>query len=1184
MDLHGATLLEAVPAAIALLDQDGKIVFLNARWERCTANCGLSSCIVGENFLEFLEGTAHSTNAAVTAIRQLLLGVGDEFSWDWDYDFGTSIGVRWFRISVSRSSELGGGAVVMYREVTDERRQAAEGERLVLELGERVKELHALHQVADLLRSDQLEPSEILERLVGIIPGAMQFPELMAARATYGEITRSSDSIVPIAELQASFTTRDGIQGEVRVAFRETPVGGPDAIFLREERSLISSLAEMLRSYFDRRASSRTLLSENQRHERQNAALVALTGSDRWSLQDEKAALSEVTETIAATLGVERVSVWRYNADRTAIVCNDLFETSPARHSAGQELQEHAYPSYFRALRENPVIAAHDAQQDPRTSEFREGYLDALGISSMLDAPILIRGKLAGVICIENVGSCRTWTPGEQSFAVSIGHVVSLFLAQRSLAHSEARLGSLFRGSPAAISINSASDGRYIEVNDLYCELVGYSREELQGKTSLELGIWSDPARRQAIVLRLLAEGSVRDIEASITQKNGGVRDVRINLELIDLPGETAPVFIALYDDTTDRRKADEALRLSDERFTLLSKATNDAIWDLNLITGALWWNEGCEKLLGFRPDELRDLEAWSRYIHPEDSERVQRHLNDVITAGSALFSTEYRFQCATGDYAHVLDRGYIIRDAAGTPIRMIGAIVDLTQRIKTAQQIAGQAALIDQARDAILVRDLNFQVSFWNKAAERIYGWSKAEAVGRQLDELLKPDCDRLRDAEQSLRDAGEWLGELDYVTKTGSKVTVDCRWTLLRDESGQPSSYLQIETDITERKLIEQQFLRAQRMESIGTLAGGIAHDLNNVLGPILMALDLLKGTATDPVSLDLISVVEGSANRGADMVRQVLSFARGIEGQRVEVQVRHIIRDVQKIADDTFLKHVEVRSCVPLDLWTILGDPTQIHQVLLNLAVNARDAMPNGGTLTFTAENLEMDEHYAGLILDAKPGPYVEIQVEDTGTGIPREIIEKIFDPFFTTKEIGKGTGLGLSTTLAIVKSHEGFVRVSSDPGRGTKFKLFLPAQKGAASLRNVDPDADMARGTGQLILVVDDEEVVRTITSRTLSAFGYKVILAADGTEALAVYAREGEKIAAVLTDMMMPIMDGIATIQVLRKMNPRLPIIAASGLASKEQISHAANLGVKHFLPKPYTTKALLKALQAVLSE
>jgi two-component system, cell cycle sensor histidine kinase and response regulator CckA len=369
---------------------------------------------------------------------------------------------------------------------------------------------------------------------------------------------------------------------------------------------------------------------------------------------------------------------------------------------------------------------------------------------------------------------------------------------------------------------------------------------------------------------------------------------------------------------------------------------------------------------------------------------------------------------------------------------------------------------------------------------------------------------------------------------------------------------------------------------MESIGTLAGGIAHDLNNVLAPVIMATDLLKITETDAGRLSLIGTIAASARRGADMVGQVLSFARGVEGRRIEIQPRHLIQDIEKITQETFPKNIRIETSADSRLWAVTGDPTQLHQVLLNLCVNARDAMPEGGALTLTAGNVVLDEHYAAMNIDAKTGPYVLLQVEDTGTGIPAELIDKIFDPFFTTKAVGKGTGLGLSTTLAIVKSHGGFIRVYSEKNSGAQFRIYLPAIRTEAATPPSIAASELPRGRGETVLVVDDEVAIRNINRQILETFGYRVILASDGAEAVSLYADNHADVAAVVIDMMMPVMDGPTAIRSLMTINPAVRVIAASGISANANSAKAAGVAVKQFLPKPYTTEILLKTLRTVI--
>ena len=349
--------------------------------------------------------------------------------------------------------------------------------------------------------------------------------------------------------------------------------------------------------------------------------------------------------------------------------------------------------------------------------------------------------------------------------------------------------------------------------------------------------------------------------------------------------------------------------------------------------------------------------------------------------------------------------------------------------------------------------------------------------------------------------------------------------------------------------------------------------------------MSIEILKNLSEDPQAKNILDMLETGATRGADIVRQVLSFARGMEGQRVEVQPKHLLNDLENIIKDTFPKDVRLRFSVPPGIWTIMGDPTQVHQILLNLCVNARDAMPNGGSLSVAVENCVMDEQYSAMNILAKPGRYVMISVTDTGTGIPAPLLDKIFEPFFTTKDLNKGTGLGLSTVMAIVKSHGGFVNVYSEPGHGSTFKVYLPAVESSATASEQHSDElTLPRGNGETVLVVEDEASILTITGQTLQAFGYRVLSASDGADAVAVYAQHREEIAVVLTDMMMPIMDGASTISALTRINPGVKIIAASGLNENGGVAKASGAGIKHFLLKPYTAGTLLKKIREVLDE
>lgn len=503
-------------------------------------------------------------------------------------------------------------------------------------------------------------------------------------------------------------------------------------------------------------------------------------------------------------------------------------------------------------------------------------------------------------------------------------------------------------------------------------------------------------------------------------------------------------------------------------------------------------------------------------------------------------------------------------------------------ERRRAEQKIREQAALLDVTTDAILVQSLDQQILFWNKGAERLYGWKREEVLGKKADELLTHEdmIPQLQEAQNKVALQSNWSGELHQIGKDSKEIIVASRWTLVQNFRDTPKSILVVNTDITEKKKLEAQFLRAQRMESIGTLAGGIAHDLNNVLAPIMMAAQLLELKLTDEHSQEWLEIIENNAKRGADLVKQVVSFARGINGARTQIQIRHIISEIRQIVRETFPKSIEFTTDVSQELWMVLGDMTQLHQVFMNLAVNARDAMPNGGSLRFSATNIFLDECYADSNIEAKVGSYILVNVKDTGTGISPEILDRIFEPFFTTKELGKGTGLGLSTVIGIIQSHGGFVKVLSELGKGTEFKVYLPAleQKESQDLVQLD----LPLGQGELILVVDDEEAIRKITKTSLETYNYKVLTANDGISALALYVQHQAQISVVLVDMMMPAMTGSNTIQALKKIQPQAKIIAVSGLSFNNNLSQLTNLGVKKFLCKPYTSRELLQALQEVI--
>ncbi|MCE0499797.1 MAG: PAS domain S-box protein [Methylacidiphilales bacterium] len=726
---------------------------------------------------------------------------------------------------------------------------------------------------------------------------------------------------------------------------------------------------------------------------------------------------------------------------------------------------------------------------------------------------------------------------------------------------------------------------RIVFVNEAFERLTGYTQAETLGRTPRILQGPKTGRRVLAEIRQALIQHQPIRRQLINYRKDGTEYWMDIDIvPIFDAEGKCTH-FAAIERDITEARRIDEQLLWK----TAMLEAQLNADID-----GILIVNSDRQKVLQNR----RMVDLWSLPEEWADESDHQRRYDWIIkqVKNPRQFAEKVAYlydhpDDVSHDEVELLDGRFFdrytapVRGQDGKNFGRIWSFRDVTERKKAVEQIAEQADFLDKARDAIIVRDLEGKVLFWNKGAERNYGWTRQEVVGRSILEIIHTDPKKFEEINRLTISRGEWNGELHHVTKDRRELTIEVHATLIRDNEGRPKSVLSINSDITEKKLIEAQFLRAQRMESIGTLAGGIAHDLNNILAPIMMSIDVLKTTAGDPQTKQILETIRSSAKRGADIVRQVLSFARGLEGERIEIHPKHLLKDLERIIKDTFPKDIRLEFSIPKDTWTILGDPTQVHQILLNLCVNARDAMPNGGSLAISVENCVLDEHYAAMNMQAKSGRYVSITVTDSGTGIPPEIHGKIFEPFFTTKELDKGTGLGLSTVMAIIKSHGGVVNVYSEPGKGTTFKVYLPAmEKSSEAEKDPSEEVSLPRGNGETVLLVDDEASILTITGQTLQAFGYRILTAINGAEAVAIYAQHRDQIAVVLTDMKMPVMDGLATIHALRRINPAVKIVAMSGLTENGGAGKVSGAGVKHFLTKPCTSEILLKTMRAILDE
>jgi PAS domain S-box-containing protein len=749
-----------------------------------------------------------------------------------------------------------------------------------------------------------------------------------------------------------------------------------------------------------------------------------------------------------------------------------------------------------------------------------------------------------------------------------------------ALQDSELSYRRLFESAQDGILILDVETGRINDVNPFLVKLLGFSHGEMLGKTVGELSPFKDVVSNQAMLDQLQKDGYVRYEHLPLETRDG--RHIAVEFVSNVYQAGDKKVIQCNIRDITEHRRAEAALRESEEQFRNLFTAAATGIAISTPDGRFLRANGAYCRMLGYTEEELRELN-FADVTHPEDLTLNLRMRDELLKGQRENFSMEKRYLKKNGDIVWTRHSVSATRTTEGKITTLTVIAEDITERKKTEARFR---LLVDSNAQGVIFWNTKGEISRANDAFLKLVQHTREDLEAGRINWLAMTAPEHAHLDQQALKQLAETRVctpyEKDYILRDGSRISILLGAAMFEDN---PSEGICFVIDLTERKKLEQQFLRAQRMESIGTLAGGVAHDLNNILSPIMMSIDLLKGMSENPQVTSILETIEVSAKRGAEIVRQVLSFARGMEGERIEVQPKHLLQDLQIIIKDTFPKKIRREISLPNHIWKILGDPTQLHQILLNLCLNARDAMPDGGTLTITVENVVLDEQYAAMHIEAKAGRYVCLNVTDSGTGIPPAILDKIFEPFFTTKDIGKGTGLGLSTVMAIAKSHDGFINAYSEPGKGTTFKVYLPAiEVSSEGRRETVALPAPPRGKGETILVVDDEASILTITSKTLEAFGYRTLIADDGAEAVALYAQHRDKIAVVLTDMAMPIMDGAATIRALRKINPAVKIIAASGLNANNETTKSSGDGVKYFLTKPYTAGTLLQAMRAILDE
>ena len=776
-----------------------------------------------------------------------------------------------------------------------------------------------------------------------------------------------------------------------------------------------------------------------------------------------------------------------------------------------------------------------------------------------------------------------TVEPLQREGGVEFVVAVILDITERRLAENSLRL---FRchvdQSLDGFEVVDLATGRFMDVNQSELDMLGYTRDEM-----LRLSVWDidpqvTPEKWHEHHEKMMTVGRGRG-EGMHRRKDGSVIPVEYHTRRVDLP---QPCFVAAIRDITERKDAErilkekaEQLHAADRRLAEIVHGMSEACIALDREWRFTFVNDRSETLFRCRRADVIGRSIWE--VFPQlvgaPAEKQYRHaMAERVPLCYEVFSP-------------VAER-WIETRLFPTPDGLAAFMVDITDRRVAVGKLQESESrfrqVVESIQEVFWMTDITKQrliylspgfETLWGRSCESVYAsmtaWSES---------IHPEDRARVLDAARNRQAEGTYQETYRILRPDGTLRWVRDRAFPVKDADGQVRRVVGVAEDITEKRELEARFLRSQRMEAIGTLAGGVAHDLNNILAPVLMISGLLRWRLPAEEDRKYLDMLDSSARRGAGVIRQLLTFSRGSGGEKVIVQLQHLLKEVAALMRETLPRNITIRERHDPKLWPVSGDPTQFHQILMNLCVNARDAMPDGGILDLDAANLSLGEAEVRAHVGARPGRHVVITVTDTGLGMPPEILSRIFDPFFTTKEVGKGTGMGLATVLNLTKSHGGFVTVESEPGRGTTFRIHLPATIDELAKVKLPTDGDKPNGRGELILVVDDEPNICLATQNLLEAHHYRVITASNGHEALLSFVEHQARVRLVLTDSMMPEMGGTALIQSLRTIQPTLRIVATTGLEQVNQRAEYERLGVTEILLKPCSPEVLLRVIRRLL--
>lgn len=752
----------------------------------------------------------------------------------------------------------------------------------------------------------------------------------------------------------------------------------------------------------------------------------------------------------------------------------------------------------------------------------------------------------------------------------------------------EALFLQLFDQIPVAV-LFCHRDGRLLRANKRLTELLGYTIADVPTLREWWPLAYPDPEYRAQVQKQWAADieqalrngGKMPVREYRVRRKDGGQSIVDISAKLI------GQEMLLVLQDLTERRAVDEKMRFHESLLEDTGRLAKVGGWSFDVATGEGYWTNEVARIHDLDPGSPTSREVGMRFFTPDSRARLEQAIQRAIE-NREPYDLQVEIISAKGVHKWVRTIGHPVIER-GRTVRVAGSLQDITALRRVEDSLRESEERLRQMAENIdevfwMTDARKRQLLYVSPAFERIWGRPCDVLIKNPLawfDAVDPLDRERVRDA-MARQLTGDYAEEYRIVRPDGEVRWISDRAFPIRDAQGQVYRVVGVARDITETKHLEEQFLRSQRLEAVGTLASGVAHDLNNILAPIVLVGGMLKERFTDPADRKMLGMVEGAAQRGASIIAQLLTFSRGLSGERVDVQVEVLMEEVARLLEETFPRDIEIVQERGAELPGIRANPTQIHQVLMNLCVNARDAMPEGGELTLGLHAVDVSATTAQQHQGVAPGRFLRLSVRDTGTGIPPDVRARIFDPFFTTKGHGKGTGLGLSTVLGIVRSHGGFMDVETAHGHGTRFDAYLPVATSHRTPGAPTMPAAWPTGNGELVLVVDDEDAIRAAVSQLLEAHNYRVIAAPSAEEALDLFQARVDDVQLVVADLMLPGIDGWGLSHRLLEARPKLPIIICSGMAHKPPPDPALPRRVRAIVPKPFQGDELLRLVGGAL--